>query len=350
MRPILLILTGGTICSFADSNNINRDVDMDKAKSLIEKGFKNSDSIYTEQIFETKVILNTLSENMTVPKWQELLDYIDTVDFDKYAGVIIAHGTDTLAYTAALMALRFEGMDVPVFLVSSALPLSDKKANGNANFRVAVELINEKIDSGVYVPYRNSDGNMYIHFAEEIKQCAPYSEDFFSQNMYITQTDIASIKQTVYNLKNTKINIEKNKKFSSKKHLLNGIKIKDKVVLIKPYVGLNYELIKIEEGVKAVVHELYHSSTACVEVTAGNDKYGVNSILYLIDKCNKHDIPVIVTPCPEEDNIYVSSGYMKDKGALPVYGLTTEMVYVKTIVAIALGYKGKEIINYIVGL
>ena len=48
MKPILLILTGGTICSFGDSENANRDVNMGEAKRLILENFEKSSSPYRD--------------------------------------------------------------------------------------------------------------------------------------------------------------------------------------------------------------------------------------------------------------------------------------------------------------
>lgn len=53
-------------------------------------------------------------------------------------GVILTHGTDTLAYTANLLALALEGTALPVILVSSHTPPTDPAANGHRHFAAAV--------------------------------------------------------------------------------------------------------------------------------------------------------------------------------------------------------------------
>ena len=160
---ILLLLTGGTICSFGDEQGNRRDVDVQKAKALLLQYFEESDSPCAHQKFDVVTILNTLSENMTIPKWNELLRFFKKCDFSQYRGIVIAHGTDTLAYTASLLALALSKVEIPVFLVSSQLPLNQEGANGNENFRRSVELICAGIHSGVYVVYRNEDGRCFLH-------------------------------------------------------------------------------------------------------------------------------------------------------------------------------------------
>ena len=101
---ILLLLTGGTICSFGDEQGNRRDVDIQKAKALLLQYFEESDSPCAHQKFEVVTVLNTLSENMTIPKWNELLRFLKKCDFSQYRGIVIAHGTDTMAYTAAALS------------------------------------------------------------------------------------------------------------------------------------------------------------------------------------------------------------------------------------------------------
>ena len=55
MDKILLVLTGGTICSFGDDENKNRDVDITKANRLIIENFRQSGSKYSAQEFDVDI-------------------------------------------------------------------------------------------------------------------------------------------------------------------------------------------------------------------------------------------------------------------------------------------------------
>ncbi len=332
MKEILLILTGGTICSFGDENNENRDADTKRAKRLLLANFEASDSKYVNETFDVKEVLNILSENFTVNKWNELISFLKTIDYNNYKGIIIAHGTDTLAYTSSLLSLILSKIDIPVFLVSSNLPLYNEKANGNTNFKAAVELIcNESITSGVYVTYRNDDGIVYLHKACHLTQCLNYSDNFYSND---------SIEVNKY----TKDITEKATHPIDLQSLKN---LKNDVIYVNPYVGMDYSWININDSIRAIIHGLYHSETACVEIKASNGQYTSNSILYLLDKCSEMNIPVIVEPCQEDTSLYVSGSQMVENGAIPIYGMTSEMVYVKSLVAGALGYRKNELIDFL---
>ena len=72
-KNILVILTGGTICSFANENG-EQQSDTKKAETLIVDKFRKGNSVFRDQsavIFHTKRPLDILSENMFVKRFFE---------------------------------------------------------------------------------------------------------------------------------------------------------------------------------------------------------------------------------------------------------------------------------------
>ena len=293
------MLTGGTICSFEDENG-QRHTNAKRTKI---------ETSVTDTQFVKRIPYDVLSENMTVERWNTLVSKLKAYNFEQYKGVIILHGTDTLAYTANFLSIIFSGAKVPVFLVSSQLPLDNPKANGYDNFKTAVKLINDNILANVYVPYRNSDGKMYVHLASRITQCPNYSDDFTSVNGNI----IKKCKQELRLFENL-------------------IRLKPNVMILKPYIGLDYSALNLKK-IKAVVHGTYHSETVCVNCTNKN-----HSVNYLLDK----GITVIISPCKK--GVYDSTVDAIENGVIPVYGMTDEMLYVKTLIGLYLGNL-KEFLN-----
>ncbi len=336
MKKILLIFTGGTICSFGDNNNENRDIDINKSSALLLKNFKNSCSEYSNSEFEEKTVLNVLSENMTVNKWNDLLVFLKNIDYSSYKGVIIAHGTDNLAYTSCLVALLLSSVKVPVFLVSSNLPLNNTNANGNVNFKTAVELICNGISNGVFVVYRNTDNNIYLHKASHLRQCQNYSDDFESADSKI----ITNYNKTIEQIR------EENNNLFNPIELCNINLLINNVLQVRPYVGLDYSYINYEMDIYAIVHGLYHSATACVEIDSVDENYTSSSILYLLDKCRKHDIKLILEPSREGVSLYASMSHVMGSDAISIYGLTSEMVYVKTLLASAMQLSNEDYIQF----
>lgn len=337
MKKILLLLTGGTICSFGDENGNRRDVDIQKAQALLLQYFEKSGSAYVGQEFEVHTILNTLSENMTISKWNDLLSFLKKMDLAQYQGMIVAHGTDTLAYTSGLLSLVLSKVGIPVFLVSSQLPLDRKEANGNENFRRSVELICAGMNPGVYVVYRNEDGRCFLHHGGHLISSLDYSNDFYSRDA-VELTDEIRQPEMVEMLNSSALSRQR----SGKGIALTEIgELKSDVLRMEPYVGLDYEQIPLGGKVRAVVHGLYHSATACVGA-GDKEQNSAWSLLPFLKRCAQHGIPVVVTPCPEEE-AYASATFMLKAGAVPVYGMTKEMVYVKTLLSGALGYSSERI-------
>ena len=335
---ILLILTGGTICSFPDENG-EKSPHTEKAERLIRTIFKNSGSKYSQVEFDDKVPLNILSENITLDSWNKLVSAIRGYNIDDYRGVIILHGTDTLAYTSSMLSLLLAGSSVPVFLVSSQLPLTEDGANGNDNFKVAVHLIMEGIKPNVYVPYRNMDGKMYVHLGAHLCQCPVLSNDFKSMDPYYIED--------VDNPQMAGIPFESNEDIIKKIGMFTP-----SVLMISPYVGLDYSRVKMS-GIKAVVHGTYHSQTLCVEKTRRNDNISCYSVLKL-KKCFKKTgkkVPLFLQPSnyvlSGNVSCYETTAEVVRQGAVAVWGMTEEMVYVKTIVGVALGYRASALENFV---
>ena len=173
-KRILLLATGGTIASRKSDNGLKPQI---TPEELIE---------YIPQVkeicdVEAVQLLNLDSTNMEPSHWKLMVHAI-WEHYDDFDGFVIAHGTDTLAYTASLLALALSKVEIPVFLVSSQLPLNQEGANGNENFRRSVELICAGIHSGVYVVYRNEDGRCFLHHGGHLVSSGDYSNDFYSRD------------------------------------------------------------------------------------------------------------------------------------------------------------------------
>ncbi len=330
---ILIILTGGTICSCEDSAG-ERSSQADTAQYKITSIFRESDSPYSDVEFDYLISTDILSENMTIKTWNKLLsDFRALGSAEEYAGIIVLHGTDTLAYTSSLLSVMLTHLNIPTVLVSAQLPLDSEGTNGNVNFRAAVELIMNGIKSNVYAVYENSDGNIYVHLGAHLKQCANFSDDFFSRDSHrISDKKNASWQGVA---------------FGEKQNYINKLTtLRDGVLLVVPYVGLDYDCIDLS-NVSVVVHNTYHTTAICVERSKKAGDYSSNSILYFLDKCRKKGVDVLLAPCDPEAFSYESTGDALQNGAMYIGGKTLELAYTKTLVGHSLGLKGKDLVEFV---
>lgn len=338
MKNILLILVGGTICSRADQNGVISV--KSKAAACLKEHFEKGNSPFAKCVhIEETENLYILSENITLEKWNEILRlYNKHINNKKYDGVIIAHGTDTLGFSAPLFSLLLSKINIPVFFVSANKPLEDKNSNGHQNFAAAVELICMGVAPNVYVTYKNiSDNKMYLHLAAHLTQCGNYSEDFYSK----TAIDITGF--TEQDFKKTFALFENNYPIAERKAPvgnLDSFSFSKNVLLINAYVGINYSAFNLE-GFSAVLHTAYHSGTAPAQTESEN------SLLCFAKRCAEKGIPLYLTPSRPNGEIYESLAALK-KGVGEskinfLYGTTTEMAYAKLLIAASLTQNKHEI-------
>lgn len=337
----MLIPVGGTICSAKKSEGTLSV--SEKAGSLLKSYFENSDSVYASKCrIDIGENLFILSENMTVDKWNLIIEsYRKNVLEKDYDGVIIAHGTDTLAYSAALFSMLLCGCTIPVFFVSANKSLASDCSNGNANFRCAAECICREISPNVYVPYQNpSDGRMYLHLASRITQCQNYSEDFFSRGA-IDMTEVTEKNYAeVFAGLNKLYPADKRKPFFD---ISEKTVLKDCVLKIEPYVGINYDAYDYSKF-SAVLHGSYHSGTACVQKTMSAPEYGKESVLHMIDICTSLTpaVDTYISPSKLTGDVYETTAIFANhkgtngKKAKLIYGYTAEMAYAKLVIAYSL--------------
>ncbi len=82
---------------------------------------------------ETQILFSIYSENITPKHWTTMAQTIAEHIEQGAKGIIIAHGTDTMAYTAAALSFALQNLPVPVIVVgaqrSSDRPSSDAATN-----------------------------------------------------------------------------------------------------------------------------------------------------------------------------------------------------------------------------
>ncbi len=345
-KQILTVYTGGTIGTMFDG--VARSLAPAQAKRAIIEKFLASNSPYAhlgEDLFFDSAFpkeQQTLSENMTIEKLNEIICHIKSFDFNAFCGIIILHGTDTLAYTAALFSMLFCDTQIPIMLVSGDRPPMDEKSNANENFKTAVELILDGIAPNVYAPYRNADKVMHLHLGSNIMQSANFTDDFLSapcdKSFFVgDRGENETLMQKCAALSKNRVPLE------SKKCAQAG-RFSDSVLLLFPYTGLDYARISLD-NIRAVLHGTYHSGTVCVERNQPQDSYSSRSILYLQKACKVRGIPLFLAPGKLGKEQY-SSVRDAEQNDVVVLNMTIEAAYGKLLVGTSLGLTGDELVAF----
>lgn len=124
-KKILFIATGGTIASKTSENGLKPQISSNELLSY---------SPNLEEICEVEAVqlLNLDSSNMEPKHWIEMAECIRE-NYEKYDGFVLAHGTDTMAYTAAGLSYMIQNSAKPIVITGSQKPIdrdiTDAKTN-----------------------------------------------------------------------------------------------------------------------------------------------------------------------------------------------------------------------------
>ena len=141
LPKVSIISTGGTIASKIDyrTGAVSAQFSADDILESIPE-------LQKMALFKGRVVYNVLSENMKPEYWPELAEAVIEEIENGADGIIIAHGTDTMMYTAAVLSFMVK-TPVPIVLVGSQRsadrPSSDNVMNVICAAKVATSDIAE---------------------------------------------------------------------------------------------------------------------------------------------------------------------------------------------------------------
>lgn len=330
MKNILVVFTGGTIGSIATDGTINTsDTTSFELIRLFQQHYENHRQIH----FDSIQPLQILSENLAPPAWKTLIAAIEAARPDQYNGIIITHGTDTLAYTACALSFYFNAIKIPMLLVSSDYPLDHPKANGVENFICAAEFILQINEPGVFVPYRNQQQTTRLHQGARLACSLQLSGDFFS----VQGESYLKFENRRFSQLNPPAN----------QAPTNSLPLKadfsDRILMIKPYPGLDYSRFNLD-NVDAVLHDLYHSGTACASLQWGENY----SLIEFIKRCKNIGITVYLAPAIKSTDAYQSTQILMEQGAEIIWNMSLEAAYVKLLLAYGNFDDEQEIMDFMV--
>lgn len=141
-KKILLLSTGGTIASvISDSGLVPKESGEQLIKLLGKLPFE----------IEVKNILQLDSSNIQPEEWKFIAEEIFKYRND-YDGIVVSHGTDTMAYTASMLSFMLQGIEIPVVLTGSQVPINVVLSDAPDNLRLAFTAAT-KCAPGIYLAF-----------------------------------------------------------------------------------------------------------------------------------------------------------------------------------------------------
>ena len=137
MKHILLLSTGGTIASRPGTDGLEPGL---SGEELVA-GLGDMEGHFDVSV---RQILNLDSSNIQAEEWQLIARsvYDSLPDYD---GIIITHGTDTMAYTASMLSFMLPGLQKPVVLTGSQIPMGNLLTDARNNLFCALAAVDADI-------------------------------------------------------------------------------------------------------------------------------------------------------------------------------------------------------------
>ena len=127
-KHILLLTTGGTIACRPGEDGLQP-----HRSGVMDNQIRQLAEFYDITVED---VLCLDSSNIRPEEWQHIARHI----YERrrgFDGIVVSHGTDTMAYTASAVTFMLPGIDIPVVFTGSQLPLGDVLSDGPDNLRTA---------------------------------------------------------------------------------------------------------------------------------------------------------------------------------------------------------------------
>lgn len=307
MKNILLITTGGTIASLESEVGLVPAMASEQLLSHVPE-VRNICAVSTVQLY------NLDSTNMKPEYWLNVANYIASV-YDKYDGFVITHGTDTMAYAAAMLHYLIQNSPKPIVLTGAQIPIEKRDTDARENLSGAFLYASDDNACGVHIVFDNK-----IIAATRARKTHSKSFNAFSSMDY---PDIGFVR-------GGKV------KYYIKENLTGPVKfyneIDSLVVVVKLIPGMRADIFDyVADKCHAVIIESFGVGGIPYY---DNDEF-VEKIEYLISKGVRI---IISTQVPHEGSdmtVYQVGLRIKQKYEIPeAYDMTTETLVAKTMWAL----------------
>ena len=149
MKRITWLTTGGTIACTTDQQGLSPQLDAGGLRGLLG-------NLIDQYEIETEDLFTLDSSNIQPEEWQKIAERIaEIVREGKTDGIILTHGTDTMAYTASALSYMLQNLPIPVVLTGSQLPLTHPLSDGYENIRTALAMAASG-HAGVFIAFNRS--------------------------------------------------------------------------------------------------------------------------------------------------------------------------------------------------
>lgn len=307
MKKFLIINTGGTFSSVATLQGLAPGICADKILSLLGEE-KN------QYLIDTQDYASLDSANILPEDWVGIAHLIQE-NIQAYDGIIIIHGTDTMAYTASMLSFMCMYAPIPIVLTGSQLSISAPLTDAIDNLRCAIKMADIG-SGGVYVAF-----NRKIMLGCRTAKVRTISFDAFESINYPLVAESNAMGMMLY----------------PQHHPIQGTfaftpTFCNDVAVIKHFPGMNAEILPflLEKGYRGFFIEGFG--------LGGVPFIQKDGMLKEICKASEAGIPILVgSQCRYEGSnldVYETGKRVKECGGIPVHDMSQEATITKLMWAL----------------
>lgn len=318
-RRILILNTGGTLSSVMKENGIAPGLStLDMQKELhIVSGDTN---------LQIEDFCSLDSANIFPEDWSLLAKRISDVR-NEYDGIVVIHGTDTLAYTSSMLSFMLNNINIPVVITGSQLSIKDPIADAMENLRCAIHMAASGV-SGVFVAF-----NRKVILGCRASKVRSLSFDAFESINYPNVATISSLGMS--------INSEAVPVRSGVFRLSSSYS--KEVCMLKMFPGIHRSLLEMlsNQGYKGLYIEAYG---------IGGMPFLKHDFISTLEKIINNGMTVVVgTQCRYEGSkmdVYETGRRALEIGALQAGDMTSEAALTKLMWILGMTDNANEIRDY----
>ncbi|WP_444911246.1 asparaginase [Microbulbifer sp. PAAF003] len=321
MKKTLILYTGGTLGMRRSESGYVPDADLEGALGRLLQDVIGQLPQYDFQALDP--LLD--SANMRPKDWYHIASLIRD-NYSQYSGFLVLHGTDTMAYTASALSFALQGIEKPVVVTGSQIPLREMRSDAYNNL-IAALLLSGSDDIREVCLYFNGKllrGNRAVKVSSG-------SLDAFSSPNYPCLGEVG-----------IQVNIDHNALLvpTGEPQFQIPTNANGGVILLKLFPGISPSLIEkiLESRPKGLIIETYGTGNAPTDDSAFTEQLEkaskLGTICVAVSQCLEHQVDL---------GKYAAGSALLDAGVISGLDMTSEACFVKLNHLLAMGYSDMEI-------
>ena len=324
LPPVSLISTGGTISSRIDY----RTGGVSSALTASEL-YESVPELREYSSIDPEVLFTEYSENLTPEHWTIIAKTVhEKILSQKYKGIIISHGTDTMHYTSAALSFALQNLPIPIILVGAQRSSDRPSSDAAFNLLGAAVIATKSNIAGVFVVMHNSisDDVISCHLGTRVRKNHTSRRDAF-ESIDVDPVALVKGENIELSARNSQLSLHNRRNGIEK--IVAKPNFDKRVSLIRFYPGFDPRIIDycVQLGNKIIILEgtgLGHVSRDCIPSLQNAVRNKV--LVFITSQCIWGRTSL---------DVYETGRDLLNIGVIPLRNMLTETATVKAMWALA---------------